>query len=204
MAKKKSAKKSKSAKPAAKRKVAPIPAGYYTLTPYLVCRAPPRRSSSTRRRSTRRKRSNALARRIDRACRAQDRQLDRDARRRESCDGRDGARDRGRDRNRAVHLHEGRRQGVREGDRRRRQVRDGADGHVLGRPIREARRSVRPQVVDGDAHRGHVAKGNGEARRGSDGADGGGRASRSALPARGPREVVAETTGRVRVHAVHD
>jgi len=38
MAKKKSAKKSKSAKPAAKKKVAPIPAGYYTLTPYLVCR----------------------------------------------------------------------------------------------------------------------------------------------------------------------
>jgi PhnB protein len=38
MAKKKSAKKTKSAKPAAKKKVAPIPAGYYTLTPYLVCR----------------------------------------------------------------------------------------------------------------------------------------------------------------------
>ena len=42
MAKKKSAKKTKSAKkPAkkpAKKKVAPIPAGYYTLTPYLICR----------------------------------------------------------------------------------------------------------------------------------------------------------------------
>jgi len=38
MAKKKSAKRAKSAKPAAKKKVAPIPAGYYTLTPYLVCR----------------------------------------------------------------------------------------------------------------------------------------------------------------------
>ena len=38
MAKKKSAKKSKSAKPAAKKKVAPIPAGYYTVTPYIVCR----------------------------------------------------------------------------------------------------------------------------------------------------------------------
>jgi PhnB protein len=39
MAKKKSAKKAKSAKKPAKKKVAPIPAGYYTLTPYLVCRS---------------------------------------------------------------------------------------------------------------------------------------------------------------------
>ncbi len=40
MAKKKSAKKSKPAKSAKKsaKKVAPVPAGYYTLTPYLVCR----------------------------------------------------------------------------------------------------------------------------------------------------------------------
>src|SRR5262245_10677352 len=38
MAKKKSAKKSTSAKKAAKKKVAPIPPGYYTVTPYLVCR----------------------------------------------------------------------------------------------------------------------------------------------------------------------
>lgn len=42
MAKKKSAKKSRtgstSARKAAKKKVAPIPAGYYTVTPYLVCR----------------------------------------------------------------------------------------------------------------------------------------------------------------------
>lgn len=42
MAKKKTSKKSantsKSIKKAAKKRVAPIPAGYYTLTPYLVCR----------------------------------------------------------------------------------------------------------------------------------------------------------------------
>lgn len=38
MAKKKSAKKTKPAKKAAKKKVSPIPAGYYTVTPYIVCR----------------------------------------------------------------------------------------------------------------------------------------------------------------------
>lgn len=38
MAKKKSAKKAKSAKKPAKRKVSPVPAGYYTVTPYIVCR----------------------------------------------------------------------------------------------------------------------------------------------------------------------
>ncbi len=106
MAKKKSAKKSKSAKPAAKKKVAPIPAGYYTLTPYLVCRGAAKAIEFYKKAlDAKEKAPDARAGRIDRACRAQDRQLDRDAGRRESRDGCDRARDGRRDRHRSLHLH---------------------------------------------------------------------------------------------------
>ena len=175
MAKKKSAKKSKSAKPAAKKKVSPVPKGYHTATPYLVCRGA----------------ADAIefykkafgAKEILRMPRPDgmwptprsDRRFDRDARRRE-CPRR--ARPR---RQTVGGTHRDSSSTRRTSTRRSRRPSPPAPRPrcrrwtCSGATATRSRRSIRPQVDDGDAHRGPHAEGNGEPRRGSHGADGGGR-----------------------------
>ncbi len=79
MAKKKSAKKSKSAKPAAKKKVAPIPAGYYTVTPYIVCRGAAKAIEFYKKAFDAKEKLRMVGPTVDRPRRAEDRQCDSDA-----------------------------------------------------------------------------------------------------------------------------
>ena len=155
---------------AAKKKPAPIPAGYHTVTPYLVCRGASD-AIAFYKKAFGAKEMLRMPMPDGKLAHAESTnwRFCGHARRRISTDGCDRAADDRRHGRPRLSLRERRRQGIRPGDRRRRDHRDAPDGHVLGRSVRQTRRSIRTQMVDGHAHRRCVTERNGAARRRSDG-----------------------------------
>ena len=164
--KKPARKPAKKTAPAAKKRVAAIPAGYHTVTPHLVCRGAAKAIEFYKKAfgAKERLRMSAPDGSVAHAeitignstVMLGDEAPQMGATAPQTIGGT------------AVSIFiytDGRRQAVREGDGRRRDRRSAADRHVLGRPLRQAHRSLRPQVVDGDARRGRLEEGNGQAHR---------------------------------------